>query len=89
MVSYDYITNSSAEAPQILTFIRRGLRFFVFQVKRGRMTMMAKRVVLADFQRRIAAKLAEYIREEEAGWEITAFTQVSVLRRELQDSRKN
>jgi cellulose biosynthesis protein BcsQ len=49
--------------------------------------MMAKRVVLAASQREYAAKLAEYIREEEAGWEIAAFTQVSALRRELQDSR--
>lgn len=48
---------------------------------------MTRRVLLAVSQREYAAKLAEYIREEEAGWEIAAFTQVSVLRRELQESR--
>jgi Mrp family chromosome partitioning ATPase len=49
--------------------------------------MMAKRVVLAATQREYAAKLAEYVREEEPGWDIVSFTQVSALHRELQDDR--
>jgi len=48
---------------------------------------MAKRVVIAVIQREYAAKLAEYLREEEPGWEIAAYTHDSALRRELQESR--
>ncbi|MCD9024021.1 hypothetical protein [Cohnella silvisoli] len=48
---------------------------------------MTKRVVLAVPQREYAAKLAEYIRDEEPGWDIVSFTHASALRRELQDPR--
>ncbi len=48
---------------------------------------MAKRVVLAVAQREYAAKLAEYVREEEPGWDIVSFTHASALRRELQDGQ--
>ncbi|RED54752.1 AAA family ATPase [Cohnella lupini] len=49
---------------------------------------MAKRVVIAVSQREYAAKLAEYLREEEPDWEIAAYTHDSALRMELQDNRK-
>jgi len=44
---------------------------------------MVKRVVLAAVQREYAAKLAEFLREEEPSWEIAAYTHDSALRREL------
>lgn len=47
-----------------------------------------KRVVLAVSQREYAAKLAEYLREEEPGWDIAAYTHASALRRELQEDRR-
>ncbi|TVX98216.1 AAA family ATPase [Cohnella terricola] len=49
---------------------------------------MVKRVVLAVVQREYAAKLAEYLREEEPGWDIAAYTHDSALRRELQGNGK-
>lgn len=48
---------------------------------------MAKRIILAAIQREYVAKLAEYVREEEPGWEIVSFTHVSALCRELQEDR--
>jgi Mrp family chromosome partitioning ATPase len=48
---------------------------------------MAKRVILAARQREYVAKLAEYLREEEPGWDIVSFTHVSALIRELQEDR--
>jgi len=45
---------------------------------------MVKKVVLAISQREYAAKLAEYLREEEREWDIVAYTQSGVLRKELQ-----
>ncbi|XID93063.1 CpaE family protein [Paenibacillaceae bacterium WGS1546] len=46
---------------------------------------MLRRVVLAVSEREYAAKLAGFMREEEPGWEVAAFTHESALRRELQD----
>ncbi|QMV43356.1 nucleotide-binding protein [Cohnella cholangitidis] len=46
-----------------------------------------KRVVVAVSQREYAAKLAEYLREEEPGWNIAAYTHDSALRREFQENR--
>ncbi|WP_373230186.1 hypothetical protein [Cohnella sp.] len=48
---------------------------------------MARRVVLAVSQREYAAKLAEYLREEQSDWDIAAFTHESAIRRELQENR--
>jgi cellulose biosynthesis protein BcsQ len=48
---------------------------------------LAKRVVIAVSQREYAAKLAEYLREEQPDWDIAAFTHVSALRRELHEGR--
>lgn len=48
---------------------------------------MTKRIVLAVTQREYAAKLADYLREEQPDWDISAFTHESALRRELQESR--
>ncbi|TFE28206.1 hypothetical protein [Cohnella luojiensis] len=47
---------------------------------------MAKRVVLAISHREYAAKLAEYLREEETGWDIGVYTHGSALRKELQNN---
>ena len=44
-----------------------------------------KKVVLAIAEREYAAKLAEYLRDEEKAWEVAAYTNVSALRRELRD----
>jgi MinD-like ATPase involved in chromosome partitioning or flagellar assembly len=48
---------------------------------------MAKRVVIAISQREYAAKLTEYLREEQPEWDIAAFTQGIALRRELQEGK--
>lgn len=48
---------------------------------------MVIRVVIAVPQREYTAKLADYLREEEPGWDIAAFTHDSALRRELQEGR--
>lgn len=47
---------------------------------------MAKTVILAMSEREYAGKLAQYLREEEPGWEISAFTHESALTRALQES---
>jgi len=49
---------------------------------------LVKRIVLAAAQREYVAKLAEYLREEEAGWEVAAYTHDSALRREFQGGGK-
>lgn len=46
---------------------------------------MRPRLILAVRQLEYAAKLAAYIREQEPGWEVAAFTHVPALRRELQE----
>ncbi|MFC5470349.1 hypothetical protein ACFPPD_16705 [Cohnella suwonensis] len=45
---------------------------------------MELRVVLAATQREYVAKLAEFLREEEPGWEVSAYTNASALRMELE-----
>lgn len=49
---------------------------------------MSKRVVIAVSQREYAAKLAEYMREEQPDWEIAAFTHENAIRRELQENHQ-
>lgn len=46
---------------------------------------MGRRVVLAATEREYAAKLAEYVREQEPSWDVAAFTYASALRMELQE----
>lgn len=48
---------------------------------------MAKRVILAMRQHEYVAKLAQYLREEEPSWAISAYTHEEALRRELQSNR--
>ncbi|KIL35835.1 hypothetical protein SD71_10555 [Cohnella kolymensis] len=48
---------------------------------------MAKRVILAMRQHEYVAKLAQYLREEEPAWAISAFTHEEALHRELQNGR--
>ncbi|MFB9279689.1 hypothetical protein [Cohnella cellulosilytica] len=46
------------------------------------------RIVLAAEEREYVAKLAEYLREEEKGWEVAAYSHGSALRMELQSGGK-
>jgi cellulose biosynthesis protein BcsQ len=48
---------------------------------------MVKRVILAIRQHEYTAKLAQYLREEEPAWAVSAFTHEEALRRELQSNR--
>jgi hypothetical protein len=48
---------------------------------------MPKRVLLAASDREYAGKLAAYLREEEPGWDIAAFTNHNALRMELMEGR--
>jgi hypothetical protein len=61
--------------------------FAVFCISGKEEIEMAKRVILAVSQREYAAKLAEYVREEEPGWDVAAFTHDRALQRELQETR--
>lgn len=45
---------------------------------------MGKRLVLAAADREYAAKLAEYVREQEPEWDVAAYTYASALRMDLQ-----
>ncbi len=49
---------------------------------------MIRRLVLAAEDREYVAKLAEYLREEEKDWEVTACTYDGALRRELRNGGK-
>jgi MinD-like ATPase involved in chromosome partitioning or flagellar assembly len=64
----------------------RGLRFFCFSGGAGGKDL-ARTIVLAVSEREYAARLAEYLRLSEPGWEISAFTHESALRLRAQEPR--